>query len=203
MRRIEYIHERPDWPAFRWNRERVDTPLTAVRHQQGRLSGHMEALGFPLQREAVLKTLTEDVVKSSEIEGERLSVDHVRSSIARHLGMDVGAVAPMDRHVEGIVDMMLDATRHYEQPLTNERLFSWHGSLFPTNWELSTARASRVVRFLIQGGVPQQRLSAAGYAYLHPIASNATAEGRSRNRRVEIVLLRSGQGTAPLGGETP
>lgn len=92
----------------------------------------MEALGFPLQQEAVLKTLTEDVVKSSEIEGERLSVDHVRSSIARHLGMDVGAVAPMDRHVEGIVEMMLDATRHYEQPLTNERLFSWHGSLFPT-----------------------------------------------------------------------
>ena len=132
MRRIKYIHERPDWPAFRWNRERVDTPLTTVRHQQGRLSGHMEALGFPLQQEAVLKTLTEDVVKSSEIEGERLSVDHVRSSIARHLGMDVGAVAPMDRHVEGIVEMMLDATRHYEQPLTNERLFSWHGSLFPT-----------------------------------------------------------------------
>jgi len=110
----------------------VDTPLTTVRHQQGRLSGHMEALGFPLQQEAVLKTLTEDVVKSSEIEGERLSVDHVRSSIARHLGMDVGAVAPMDRHVEGFVEMMLDATRHYEQPLTNERLFSWHGSLFPT-----------------------------------------------------------------------
>ena len=132
MRRLKHVHERPDWPAFRWNRERVDTPLTTVRHQQGRLSGHMEALGFPLQQEAVLKTLTEDVVKSSEIEGERLSVDHVRSSIARHLGMDVGAVAPMDRHVEGIVDMMLDATRHYEQPLTNERLFSWHGSLFPT-----------------------------------------------------------------------
>ena len=132
MRRLKHVHERPDWPAFRWNRERVDTPLTTVRHQQGRLSGHMEALGFPLQQEAVLTTLTEDVVKSSEIEGERLSVDHVRSSIARHLGMDVGAVAPMDRHVEGIVDMMLDATRHYEQPLTNERLFSWHGSLFPT-----------------------------------------------------------------------
>jgi chemotaxis protein MotB len=78
-----------------------------------------------------------------------------------------------------------------------------HGSLFPTNWELSTARASRVVRFLIDGGVARRRLSAAGYASLHPIADNATAAGRSRNRRVEIVLLRSGQGTAGQGGDTP
>jgi chemotaxis protein MotB len=78
-----------------------------------------------------------------------------------------------------------------------------HGSLFPTNWELSTARASRVVRFLIGGGVARQRLSAAGYASLHPIADNATAAGRSRNRRVEIVLLRSGQGTASQGGDKP
>src|SRR5439155_23526126 len=133
MRRIQrQIHELSGWSRFHWDRDRLAKPLAAVRHQQGRLIGHMEALGFPLQQEAVLKTLTEDVVKSSEIEGERLSVDHVRSSIARHLGMDVGAVAPMDRHVEGIVEMMLDATRLYEQPLTNERLSSWHGSLFPT-----------------------------------------------------------------------
>jgi chemotaxis protein MotB len=77
------------------------------------------------------------------------------------------------------------------------------GSVFPTNWELSTARASRVVRFLIGGGVPQGRLSASGYASLHPIDSNDTAAGRSRNRRVEIVLLRSGQGTATQGGDRP
>ncbi len=106
--------------------------LASVRHDQGRLLGHMEALGFPLQQEAVLQTLTEDVVKSSEIEGEKLDATQVRSSIARRLGMDVGALEPVDRHVEGVVEMMLDATRHYDQSLTAERLFSWHASLFPT-----------------------------------------------------------------------
>ena len=92
----------------------------------------MEALGFPLQQEAVLQTLTEDVVKSSEIEGEKLDASQVRSSIARRLGMDVGGVQAADRHVEGVVEMMLDATRRYDQPLTDERLFAWHASLFPT-----------------------------------------------------------------------
>lgn len=94
--------------------------------------GHMEALGFPLKREAVLQTLTEEVVKSSEIEGEKLDVSQVRSSIARRLGMDVGGLEPADRRVEGVVELILDATRHYDQPLTAERLFAWHASLFPT-----------------------------------------------------------------------
>ena len=92
----------------------------------------MEALGFPLQQEAVLQTLTEDVVKSSDIEGERLDASHVRSSIARRLGIDAGGVQPTDRQVEGVVEMMLDATRNYEQPLTADRLFGWHASLFPS-----------------------------------------------------------------------
>jgi len=92
----------------------------------------MEALGFTLRQEAILQTLTADVTKSSEIEGEKLDADQVRSSIARRLGMDIGALKPADRNVEGIVEMMLDATRHYEQPLTDERLFAWHASLFPT-----------------------------------------------------------------------
>jgi Fic family protein len=92
----------------------------------------MEALGFPLEQEALLQTLTEEVVKSSEIEGEKLDVSLVRSSIARRLGMDVGGLEPADRQVEGVVEMMLDATRHYDQPLTAERLFAWHASLFPT-----------------------------------------------------------------------
>jgi len=92
----------------------------------------MEALGFNLQQEAVLETLTADVLKSSEIEGEKLDAEQVRSSIARRLGMDIGALRPADRHVEGAVEMMLDATRHYKQPLTAERLFAWHASLFPT-----------------------------------------------------------------------
>jgi Fic family protein len=127
-----FIHELKDWPRFYWNRERLAESLAAVRHQQGRLIGHMEALGFNLRQEAVLQTLTEDVLKSSEIEGERLDPAQVRSSIARRLGMDIGALKPADRNVEGVVEMMLDATRQYDKPLTDERLFAWHASLFPT-----------------------------------------------------------------------
>jgi Fic family protein len=127
-----FIYERKDWPRFHWNRERLAEPLAAVRHQQGRLIGHMEALGFNLRQEAVLQTLTEDVLKSSEIEGEKLDPAQVRSSIARRLGVDIGALKPADRNVEGVVEMMLDATRHYDQPLTDERLFAWDASLFPT-----------------------------------------------------------------------
>jgi Fic family protein len=127
-----YIHELQNWPRFDWNRERLAGPLAEVRHRQGRLVGHMEALGFNLRQEAVLETLTVDVIKTSEIEGEKLDRDQVRSSIARRLGMDIGALTLADRNVEGIVEMMLDATRHYDQPLTVERLFSWHASLFPT-----------------------------------------------------------------------
>jgi Fic family protein len=127
-----YIHELKDWPRFHWDREQLAEPLAAVRHQQGRLIGHMEALGFHLRQEAVLQTLTADVLKTSEIEGEKLDADQVRSSIARRLGMDIGGLKPSDRNVEGIVEMMLDATRHYDQPLTPERLFAWHASLFPT-----------------------------------------------------------------------
>jgi Fic family protein len=126
-----YIHELEDWPRFHWDSERIAEPLAAVRHRQGRLIGHMEALGFNLRQEAVLRTLTDDVLKSSEIEGERLDAEQVRSSIARRLGIDIGALKPADRNVEGIVEMMLDATRHFERPLTAERLFSWHASLFP------------------------------------------------------------------------
>ena len=133
MRRIKrQIHELSDWPKVRWDRDHVAKPLASVRHQQGRLIGHMEALGFQLQQEAVLKTLTEDVVKSSEIEGEKLDVNQVRSSVARRLGMDVGGLKAADRHVEGVVEMMLDATRKYDEPLTVERLLAWHASLFPT-----------------------------------------------------------------------
>src|SRR2546427_11345332 len=109
-RKSQYIHGQPDWPRFRWDTEKLAKPLAAVRHQQGRLIGHMEALGFQLQQEAVLKTLTEDVVKSSEIEGEKLDVDQVRSSVARRLGIDVGGLKAADRHVEGDVEMMRDAT---------------------------------------------------------------------------------------------
>src|SRR5450432_3117391 len=127
-----YTHELQDWPRFTWNWEQLAEPLAAVRHRQGRLIGHMEALGFNLRQEAVLQTLTADVLKSSEIEGEKLDAEQVRSSIASRLGMDIGALKPEDRNVEGVVEMMLDATRHYDKPLTDERLFGWHASLFPS-----------------------------------------------------------------------
>lgn len=127
-----YIHELEDWPRFHWDTDRLAEPLASVRHRQGRLIGRMESLGFNLRQEAVLQTLTADVLKSSEIEGEKLEADQVRSSIARRLGMDIGALKPADRNVEGVVELMLDATGHYDQPLTADRLFGWHAALFPT-----------------------------------------------------------------------
>jgi Fic family protein len=99
-----YIHELQDWPRFDWNRERLSELLADVRHRQGRLIGHMEALGFSLRQEAMLQSLTADVLKSSEIEGEKLDAEQVRSSIARRLGMDIGALKPTDRKVEGVVE---------------------------------------------------------------------------------------------------
>ncbi|WP_048849077.1 Fic family protein [Tanticharoenia sakaeratensis] len=127
-----YIYQQAGWPDFRWDRDAIFHELAAVRHRQGRLLGRMESLGFDFRSEAVLQTLTEDVLKSSEIEGENLDREQVRSSIARRLGMDIGALPPVDRDVEGVVEMMLDATGHYARSLTEERLFAWHAALFPT-----------------------------------------------------------------------
>jgi Fic family protein len=127
-----YIHQLEGWPEFRWDEAALAPKLAEVRHRQGRLIGRMEALGFNLRAEAVLATLTEDVLKSSEIEGEILDREQVRSSIARRLGMDIGALEPADRSVEGVVEMMLDATQKYRTALTEERLFAWHAALFPT-----------------------------------------------------------------------
>lgn len=129
-----YIHELKDWPRFTWDHKALSGALADVRHRQGRLLGRMEALGFPLRSEATLQTITQDVLKSSEIEGEILDYAQVRSSIARRLGVDIGALAPADRHVDGVVEMMLDATQNYKKPLTEKRLFGWHASLFPTGY---------------------------------------------------------------------
>ena len=118
---------------FTWDGDAIAAPLVAVRHKQGRLLGKMEALGFDLRAEASLTVLTSDVVKSSAIEGETLNPDEVRSSIARRLGLDVAGLPKAGRDVEGVVEMMLDATRNFESPLTKERLFDWHASLFPTS----------------------------------------------------------------------
>jgi len=127
-----YLWNKPDWPNITWDTPSLTKQLIHVSREQGRLLGKMETLGFELRSEAHLHTLTEDVVKSSEIEGENLSPDQVRSSIARRLGLDVSGLVPADRNVEGVVEMMLDATSHYTEALTEERLFAWHAALFPT-----------------------------------------------------------------------
>ncbi|MCX5841759.1 MAG: DUF4172 domain-containing protein, partial [Deltaproteobacteria bacterium] len=101
---MNYIHNRKNWPKLTWSQERLAGQLAGVRHRQGRLIGRMEGLGFSLRSEAVLQTLTEDVLKSSEIEGEKLDKDQVRSSIARRLGLDIGGLIPVDRHVDGVVE---------------------------------------------------------------------------------------------------
>ena len=130
---IVYIHELPDWPRLRWSQDTLLQRLAAVRHRQGRLIGRMESMGFSSRAEAVLNTLTQDVLKSSEIEGEIFDRDQVRSSIARHLGIDIGALAQTDRNIDGVVEMILDATQNHAHPLTRERLFRWQTLLFPAN----------------------------------------------------------------------
>ncbi len=127
-----YIYMSPGWPNFFWDNEMVASPLGATRHHQGRHLGRMEALGFELRDEAQLHAMALEVVKSSAIEGESLPPAEVRSSIARRLGLDVGGLPNPSRHVDGTVEMMLDATQGFDRPLTRERLFGWHAALFPT-----------------------------------------------------------------------
>ncbi len=129
---MKYIHKRVAWPKFTWDQKKLAPKLAEVRHRQGRLLGRMEGLGFILRNEAVLETLTLDVLKSSEIEGEILNPQQVRSSIARRLGLEIAGAVPVDRNVDGVVEMMLDATQKFDKPLTNKRLFGWQASLFPT-----------------------------------------------------------------------
>ena len=132
QRLTTYIHELENWSNFTWRLDQLILPLGEVHLLQGRILGKMEALGFSLQNEAVLETLTLDVLKTSEIEGEILSAEQVRSSIARQLGMEIAGSVPSDRNVDGVVQMMLDATQNFSDKLTSERLFNWHAALFPS-----------------------------------------------------------------------
>lgn len=151
-----YIHQQAQWPEFTWKNDDIVHLLGETRNLQGRLMGKMESLGFDLRSEALLDTLTLDVLKSSEIEGELLNPDQVRSSIARRLGMEMAGSVASDREVDGVVEMMLDATQNCFQPLTADRLFGWHASLFPTgrsgmypiavgNWRMDTTGPMQVV----------------------------------------------------------
>ncbi|MBN8519981.1 MAG: Fic family protein [Candidatus Accumulibacter sp.] len=129
-----FIWQQGDWPNWRFDHQRLAQPLAEVHQSQGRLLGRLHELGVGLREQATLQVLTEDVLKTSEIEGEKLNADSVRSSLARRLGVDIGGLAPVDRNVEGVVDMVLDATRQHASALTPERLFGWHAALFPTGY---------------------------------------------------------------------
>lgn len=129
-----FVWKNSNWPHWRYDVRALATELASVRHSQGRLLGRMEGLGFALRDQATLQVLTEDVLKTSEIEGQKLNPDTVRSSIARRLGVDIGALVPSDRHVDGVVEMVLDATSGFANSLTPERLFGWHAALFPTGY---------------------------------------------------------------------
>jgi Fic family protein len=174
---VTYIHEQKGWPRFQWAEEQLLQPLAAVRHRQGRLVGHMQGLGFSLRSEAVLQTLTQDVLKSSEIEGEVLDQQQVRSSLARRLGIEISALAQADRHVDGVVEMMLDATQNYDQPLTADRLFGWHAGLFPTG--LSGTRKIRIGNWRNDKDGPMQVVSGyPGRERVHYEAPNARKVAR-------------------------
>jgi Fic family protein len=139
-----YIWQQNDWPQWAYDHERLAPLLARVHLAQGHLMGRMHDLGLDLRDQAALRVLTEDVLKTSEIEGETLSPESVRSSIARRLGVDIGALAPADRHVDGVVDMVLDATQQHATALTTQRLFGWHAALFPTGYSgLNQIRVGR------------------------------------------------------------
>jgi Fic family protein len=130
----KYIWQASDWPNWRFDLAPLAAPMAEVSRAQGLLMGRLADVGMTLRDQASLAALTDDVVKTSEIEGERLNVESVRSSIARRLGVDIGALAPVDRYVEGVVEMVLDATANCDAPVTRERLFGWHAALFPTGY---------------------------------------------------------------------
>lgn len=160
-----FIHERKDWPNFHWDSEELIPLLGRVRNLQGKLLGKMESVGFNLRSEANLETVTTEIIKSSEIEGEILNVEQVRSSLARRLGMEHAGLVPSNRDVDGIVDLLLDAIQNYQATLSQERLFNWHYSLFPTgrsgmykiivgNWRDDSTGPMQVV----SGGMGKERV---------------------------------------------
>jgi Fic family protein len=173
----KYIHNQPDWPNFQWDHEALAGRLSKTKVEQARLLGRMESLGFELRQDAVLKTITADVIKSSEIEGEILNPDQVRSSVAKRLGMDIAGVVNVDRYIDGVVEMMMDATSKYNEPLTSDRLFGWHAALFPTG--RSGMRKIRTGAYRDDAEGPMQIISGAvGKERVHFEAPEATKIAR-------------------------
>lgn len=153
-----YIWQQNDWPNFMWDDAKLSYKLGRVRSLQGRLVGKMSALGFDLKNSAMLDTLTADITKSSEIEGEILNAEQVRSSVARHLGIEIEGLPEADRYVDGVVQVMIDATQNFMTPLTEERLFNWHAALFPTG---RSGAYKITVADWRQGSEPMQVISGA------------------------------------------
>ncbi len=158
----KYIYQRENWTNFTWDEKKINLLLAEVRNLQGRLLGKMSSLDFVLQEEATLKNITLDVLKSAEIEGEKLNREQVRSSIARRLGLEVAGLVNSARNIDGIVDMMLDATQNYEKPLMEERLFNWHGSLFPTGrsglYTIEVAKYRTSEMQVVSGGFGKEKV---------------------------------------------
>ena len=191
-----YIHQNRHWPNFKWASDDIVNLLSEARNLQGRLQGKMEALGFELRNEALLDTLTQDVLKTSEIEGELLNHDQVRSSIARKLGMDIASSVQSDRNIDGLVEMMLDATQNCFKPLTKSRLFDWHAALFPSgrsgmykiiagNWRKDTSGPMQVV----SGPIGKEKVHfEAPHSDLIEKEMNAFLKWFSTNNQIDLVV---------------
>ncbi|MCL1973390.1 MAG: Fic family protein [Bacteroidetes bacterium] len=158
----KYIYQREHWTDFIWDTQEVNKIYDEVRYLQGRLNGIMNTVGFSQKEETMLHTFTFDILKSSEIEGELLNLEQVRSSIARRLGINTAGLVPSTRNIDGIVEMMLDATQRYEQPLTHERLFGWHNALFPSGYsgayKIDTARYRSGEMQVVSGAMGKERV---------------------------------------------
>lgn len=158
----KYIYQYKSWPSFTWDNSKIQVLLGNVRHLQGKIFGQLSALGFSLQDEALLKSLTEDVVRSSEIEGVALNYEQVRSSIARQLGLEFAGMVNSDRSIDGIVAMLLDATQNFKKALTAKRLFGWHASLFPTGfsgiYKIDVGKYRKHEMQVVSGGIGRERV---------------------------------------------
>lgn len=179
-----YIYQQKDWPNFKWDNSSILSLLGEVRNLQGKLIGKMESLGFELRNQAILDTMSLEVINSTAIEGEFLNPEQVRSSIAKRLGLEYSALIPSDRNIDGMVDMMIDATQNCFKPLNKDRLFDWHAALFPTG-------RSSIFKIIVgnwrkDANGPMQVISGAiGEEKIHFQAPEASLISKEMNRFIQ------------------